>query len=338
MEKPLQQCAFCPDGKHDGVKVLLTGAAGFIGSALITELNQCGYSDLVLADRFTGDGKNRYLAGKAFSERIEASELFHRLKHQPDIDFVFHLGGRTAEKDDFVNQNVLYAQELFRWCAQHKVPFLYASSSSTYGSGSLGYDDSEEQLHLLAPLNDYGKSKHAFDQWACTQKPDFPWAGLKIFNVFGANEYHKGVSASVAFKSFFEIRDTGKVVLFGSSSPAYGPGEQLRDFIYVQDVVRVFCWFLMQYQRRAMPSGIYNLGTGRGRSFNDVARSVFRAIGATEHIEYKPIPEKILAGYPEKTVARIDKLRRAGYLQPMTALEDAIEDLVKNYLQTQRVM
>lgn len=316
------------------MKILITGAAGFIGSSLLAELNERGYTELILVDNFFKPGKDRYLADKTFERSVNSPDLFDFLHQNPDVDFVFHLGGKTADKDDFINQNLLFSKRLFAWCSDKRIPMVYASSSSTYGDGKQGYSDDEEKLHALQPLNEYGKSKHEFDKWITGLKDASPFAGLKIFNVFGSNEYHKKMSASVAFKSFFEIKDTGKVVLFGSSSPAYGPGEQLRDFVYVKDVANVFCWFLERWVQGAepFPSGIFNVGTGIGRRFNDVARAVFRAINLSENIEYKPIPEHILGSYPENTVAEIGKLRAAGYNHPFSSLEDAVDDMVRNYL------
>lgn len=317
------------------MNIMITGAAGFIGSCLVTELNRRGFTQLFLVDNFYKPDKDVYLSGKSFAGKIDSPHVFEWLAAgEVKIDFVFHLGGKTANKTDFRDANVVFSQDLFRYCDQHGIPFVYASSSYTYGAGEFGYVDHEALISKLNPLNDYAKSKHEFDLWMLHRKSATPWAGLKIFNVFGPNEYHKGLSTSVAFKSFFEIRNTGKVMLFDSSVPGYGPGDQLRDFIYVKDVVRVFCWFLKRWMQSPgqFPSGIYNLGTGTGRSFNDVARAVFSAMDLPERIEYKPIPEKILKSYPERTVAVMDKLMQAGYDEGMHSLETGMDDLVRNYL------
>ncbi|MBN9350803.1 MAG: NAD-dependent epimerase/dehydratase family protein [Chitinophagaceae bacterium] len=315
--------------------ILITGAAGFIGSSLVTELNLHGFNNLFLADNFTKPGKVRYLHGKSFSARIESADLFDFLNQDEQaIKFVFHLGGKTANKNDFFKQNVEFSQRLFLWSEKNQIPFVSASSSSTYGAGEFGYSDDEVLVDKLIPLNDYAKSKHEFDKWILKKKSTSPWTVLKIFNVFGPNEYHKGVSASVAFKSFFEIRETGKVILFGSSNPAYEPGEQQRDFIYIKDVVKILYWFLEGWVQHEphFASGIYNVGSGVGKSFNDVAKSVFAAMGLPEKIEYKPIPANILKSYPDSVVAPVQKLRLAGYVDKMWTLENAINDLVKNYL------
>lgn len=317
------------------VNILITGAAGFIGSSLITELNAHGQNNIYLADNFDRPGKEQYLTGKSFLRKIDSVDLFDFLESgDVTIHFVFHLGGKTANRTDFTNQNVLYPQNLFKWCCLNNVPFVYASSAATYGAGSAGYDDDEKLISTLQPVSDYGKSKHAFDLWMMEAGRNSEWAGLKIFNAFGPNEYRKGQSASVAFKSFFEIRDTGRVVLFGSSDEKFKPGEQLRDFIYVNDIIKVFYWFFEKWltNENQFPSGIFNAGAGVGRSFNDVARAVFRAMDLPVNIQYKPIPELILKNYPEYIIAKTDKLRRAGYSSTMWSLEDAVNDLVRNYL------
>lgn len=316
------------------INILITGAAGFIGSSLVTELNKNGFDHLILADNFDKSGKDRYLKGKHFLTKINFSNLFSFLQEsETSPRFVFHLGGRTSGRPEQVKQNLLFPQRLFNWCSRWNVPFVYASSSSTYGKGEFGYSDASETLPLLEPLNDYGKSKHRFDVWISGQEKSAPWTGLKIFNVYGSNEYHKGRSASVAFKSYFEIRKTGRVVLFGSSGSEYPAGEQQRDFIYIKDVTRIFYWFLDRWiqEQDEYFSGIYNVGTGAGRSFNDVVRVLFRSMNLPEEIQYKPIPEDIRPYYAGCAVAEISKLRSSGYQSQMWALEEGIEDLVKNY-------
>lgn len=315
--------------------ILITGAAGFIGSSLVTELNDRGYNSLILVDNFNKPGKDQYLGGKFFLRRVNSDELFDFLDNgDTKVHFIFHLGGKTAYKTDFTNQNLLYPQILFEWCRSHGVPIVYASSAATYGAGSAGYDDNEELISALQPISDYGKSKQMFDLWMMENGGKSEWAGLKIFNAFGPNEYHKGQSISVPFKSFFEIRNTGEVVLYGSSDEKYKSGDQLRDFVYIKDIIGVFYWFFEMWltQKNQFPSGIFNVGTGVGRSFNDVARAVFRAMKLPERIEYKPIPENVLKNYPEYIIAKTDKLRRAGYSSTMWSLEDAVNDLVRNYL------
>jgi len=317
------------------LNIMVTGAAGFIGSSLVTELNSHGYFDLILVDNFSKPGKERYLSNKLYLQRVEVSALLKYLNEDdPDIHFVFHLGGMTANKDDFRTQNVIFARQLALWCFSKNIPFVYASSSSTYGAGGYGYSDDEKLISYLIPLNDYGRSKQEFDLWMLNQGSLNTWAGLKLFNVFGPNEYHKGKSASVAFKSFFEIRETGSVTLFGASRPQYRDGDQLRDFIYVKDVVDIFYWFFERLLKSGpdFPSGIFNVGTGIGRSFNDVAKAVFKSMNLPAQIEYRDIPDEVLKSYPENVVADINKLREAGYQRIMWSLDDAIDDMVKNYL------
>lgn len=322
----------------DSPRILITGAAGFIGSSLVTELNRRGYSNLILVDNFHKPDKEKYLAGKTFSKKIISDNLFSFLD-QEKIDFVFHLGGKTSYKNDFTNQNLVFPQNLYRLCNEKNIPFVYASTSSTYGAGEHGYDDDESRIKLLQPLDDYGVSKNEFDKWILNQPKGGGFAGLKIFNVYGPNEYHKGASRSVAFKSYFEIKETGKVVLYGSSTPSFGPGDQQRDFIYVKDVIRICCWFLERWltSPKSFPTGIYNTGTGIGRSFNDVARAVFKAMDLPERIEYKPIPENILSSYRESVIAPMGKLFKAGFNEKMFSLEEGVRDLVQNYLSAQKV-
>lgn len=320
--------------------IVITGAAGFIGSSLVTEMNRHNIQHLFLVDNFSGPEKDQFINGKSFQKKIDAPELFTFLESGAiRIDFVFHLGGKTANKTDFTDQNVDYPKKLFSWCRLNGVPFIYASSAATYGSGNNGYDDDEKLIPSLHPLSEYGKSKHAFDLWMMHQQPEGPWAGLKIFNAFGPNEYRKGRSASVAFKSFFEIRDTGRVVLFDSSDKKFGPGDQLRDFIYIKDIVKVLYGFFERWQRQEerFPSGIFNVGTGVGSSFNDVAGWVFDAMGIPRKIAYKPIPEAVLVNYPENMIAKMDKLRSVGLVPEMWTPQAAINDLVNNYLKSGKI-
>lgn len=319
-------------------RILITGAAGFIGSSLVTELNRRRFDNLVLADHFHKPDKETYLKGKRYYRKINAEEIF-TLIDSGEIQFVFHLGGKTSYKTDFTNQNLLYPQRLYSRCVDKHIPFVYASTSSTYGAGENGYDDDENRIRLLKPLDDYGISKHEFDKWILSQGERGMYGGLKIFNVYGPNEYHKGASRSVAFKSYFEIKETGRVQLYGSSTPSFGPGDQQRDFIYVKDVISICCWFLDQWMNSpaAFPTGIYNAGTGVGRSFNDVAKAVFKAMNLPVRIDYKPIPEAILSSYRERVVAPMEKLFSTGFDKKMFSLEEGVQDLIGNYLSVQRM-
>ncbi|HTX88436.1 MAG TPA: ADP-glyceromanno-heptose 6-epimerase, partial [Bacteroidales bacterium] len=244
--------------------LLITGAAGFIGSCLVSKLNNKGYRDLVISDDFTRAGKQKNWEKKAYREKVDRKALFDWLESHPhDIDFIFHIGARTDTTEFdwkvFEELNLDYSRKIWNFCTDYRIPLIYASSAATYGDGKLGYDDDPRLIPLLKPLNPYGISKNEFDKWVLTQEHQPPcWYGLKFFNVYGPNEYHKGRMASVIFHAFNQVRDTGQVKLFRSHHPAYRDGEQLRDFIYVKDVVEVMLW-LMNHRN---DPGIYNLGTG----------------------------------------------------------------------------
>ena len=249
------------------------------------------------------------------------------------MEFIFHLGARTDTTEqsrsvlDLLNLD--YSKQMWQACCRYQLPLVYASSAATYGLGTVGYDDDEALLHLLQPLNAYGDSKNDFDKWAVAQpeKPFF-WAGLKFFNVYGPNEYHKGRMASVILHAYQQIQQTGSMTLFRSHNPDYADGEQKRDFVYVKDVVEV-CYFLMQTRQH---SGIYNLGTGEARTFLDLALNTFAALGRTADIQFQDTPEVIRDKYQYFTQANMEKLRSIGYDRPFTRLEDGIADYVQNYL------
>lgn len=314
--------------------IVVTGAAGFIGSCLVRGLNDKGLTDLILVDDFSNGEKNKNLAGKKFTDKIERKDFLQWFeKHSAEISFVFHIGARTDttefNKAIFDELNVSYTQSLWKICSEHKIPFVYASSAATYGLGEHGYEDDETKIPLLKPLNPYGDSKNEFDKWALKQDEQPPyWIGLKFFNVYGPNEYHKGRMASVIFHAYRQIKEKGMVKLFRSHHPGYKDGEQLRDFIYVKDVVKV-CLFLYDKKIR---SGIYNLGTGRARTFLDLARNSFKAAGAKEQIEFVDTPADIRDKYQYFTEAKMEKLISRGYKEEFYSLEEGIDDYVKNYL------
>lgn len=315
--------------------IIVTGAAGFIGSCLVSRLNQAGIRDIVISDDFSKKDKERNLIGKLFYQEVPRSELCDWIEDNANIvDFVIHIGARTDttefNKEIFDRLNLHYTQALWNLCVKHNIPFIYASSAATYGLGEFGYDDEDESIiPKLKPLNPYGDSKNDFDKWALAQskKPPY-WIGLKFFNVYGPNEYHKGRMASVIFHAFNQVKQNGKVKLFRSHNPNYKDGGQLRDFVYVKDVCNVI---LFLYKHRA-PSGIYNLGTGKARSFEDLAKATFKAMGAPENIEYIDTPLDIRDKYQYFTEAKMNKLRKAGYNKPFSTLEEGVEDYVKNYL------
>ncbi len=314
--------------------ILLTGAAGFIGSYLLGNLNRKGYGQIIIADDFSRADKEVNYSSKKFIARVEREELFDWLvKENSAIDFVFHLGARTdtTEFDYAVHEklNVEYSKKIWNYCTERNIPLVYASSAATYGSGELGYKDSHEIVGQLKPLNPYGVSKNEFDKWALAQNTCPPhWAGLKFFNVYGPNEYHKGRMASVIFHSLNQIQATGKVKLFKSHRPDFADGQQLRDFIYVEDVAKVCCWLM----DNTVASGLYNLGTGKARSFEDLVKATFAGMDKEPVIEYIDMPEDIRDKYQYFTEADMTKLISAGYDDPFFSLEKGVVDYVRQFL------
>lgn len=315
--------------------IIVTGAAGFIGSRLLAELQERGYTDLVAVDDFSRADKARNLEGIRLSHRVERKEFPAWIDaNENQIQFIFHLGARTDttefDKAIFDELNVRSSQDIWERCVRYAIPMVYASSAATYGGGELGYGDTDDMLPFrLKPLNPYGESKNEFDKWALQQqKKPFFWAGLKFFNVYGPNEYHKGRMASVVFHAFNQIRDTGGMKLFRSHRPDYKDGEQLRDFVYVKDLCDV-CIFLMEHRKH---SGIYNLGSGKARTFLDLARNVFKAMGKPERIEFIDTPIDIRDKYQYFTEAEMGKLRGIGYDKPFHTLEEGVADYVTGYL------
>lgn len=320
--------------------IVVTGAAGFIGSALVGELLKQGWADIVAVDDFSYPQKAPNLEGKKLTAKVERNEFFPWLeKNQKLVQFIFHLGARTdtTEFDTtvFDELNVRYSQQMWEACVKFAIPLVYASSGATYGNGELGYGDTDDTLpQRLVPLNPYGESKNNFDIWALAQeRQPFFWAGLKFFNVYGPNEYHKGRMASVIFHAFNQIKSTGAMKLFRSHDPNYKDGEQQRDFIYVKDLCNV-CLFLMEHRKN---SGLYNLGTGKARTFLDLAKATFKAMGKPENITFIDTPLDIRDKYQYFTEAKMEKLKGIGYAVPFTGLEDGIGDYVKYYLEPHRI-
>src|ERR1035437_8266332 len=314
--------------------IVVTGAAGFIGSCLVSRLNQEGFKDIVIVDDFSRTDKNKNLAEKIFSKEVHRDIFPGWLReNQRLVQFVFHVGARTDttefDKKIFDKLNLNFSKNVWKVCSEFGIPLVYASSAATYGSGEFGYDDDSSLIEKLHPMNPYGESKNDFDKWVLKQehKPGF-WVGLKFFNVYGPNEYHKGRMASVVLHAFNQIQKTGKVKLFRSHNPNYKDGEQLRDFIYVKDVTEVCLWFL----RTRKNSGIYNLGSGKARTFLDLANSVFSSLGKNPEIEFIDTPEDIRDKYQYFTEAKMEKLRHIGCDVKFTTLEDGIKDYVKNYI------
>jgi ADP-L-glycero-D-manno-heptose 6-epimerase len=320
--------------------IVVTGAAGFIPSVLVSKLNDAGYTDLILVDDFSRPDRKRNYIDKRFRQKIDRKDFIKWFANSGNfVDFVFHLGARTdtAEFDYTILEalNVTYSQEIWKLCAKFDIPLVYASSAATYGGGELGYKDDEDLAFQLKPLNPYGISKNEFDKWAIqqTEKPPF-WAGLKFFNVYGANEYHKGRMASVIFHSYNQIKANGQVKLFRSHHPDFKDGEQLRDFIYVKDLVNV-CLFLKEKHPQ---SGIFNLGTGKARSFLSLAQSVFAALEIPENIIFVDMPIDIRDKYQYFTEADMTKIKKIGYDTPFTSLENGVKDYVQNYLMMDKIL
>lgn len=325
--------------------IIVTGAAGFIGSCLVGYLNQQGYENLVLVDEFDREDKELNLLQKKYKVRVEREGFFEWIsKEDIKVDFVFHLGARTdtTEFDYSIHQklNVEYSQHMWNYCTAQQIPLVYASSAATYGSGELGYDDTHELPEQLKPLNPYGVSKNEFDKWVLRHIEDGKhcppfWAGLKFFNVYGPNEYHKARMASVIFHSFNQIKQNGLVKLFRSHKEGFSDGEQLRDFVYVKDVVNVCTWLMEAFATRELSSfssGLYNLGTGKARSFNDLVYATFAGLDLEPRIEYIDMPEDIRDKYQYFTEARMTKLESAGYKKPFHSLEEGVSDYVRHYL------
>ncbi|HVW58767.1 MAG TPA: ADP-glyceromanno-heptose 6-epimerase [Puia sp.] len=314
--------------------IVVTGAAGFIGSCLAGYLNQQGLTELILVDAFGDADKDKNLRGKQFACKVEREIFFDWLeKHQPRLRFVFHIGARTdtTEFDYSIHEhlNVEYSRKVWNYCTEKQVPLVYASSAATYGAGELGYEDRHDIIPSLQPLNPYGVSKNEFDKWVLQQAAHPPfWAGLKFFNVYGPNEYHKARMASVIFHAFNQIRANGVVKLFRSHRPDFKDGQQLRDFVYVKDLLKI-CYWLMENRP---VSAIYNLGTGKARSFEDLARATFAGLDLAPNIVFIDMPEDIRDKYQYFTEANMDKLRAAGYKDAFYSLEEGVGDYVRNYL------
>jgi len=320
------------------IMIVITGAAGFIGSVVAGYLNEEKYENLVLVDAFNRQDKMINYENKKFKQLVERDAIFEWIeKNHKDVDWVIHLGARTDTTEFdvkvFDKLNLNYSKDIWKICTKYEIPLIYASSAATYGMGEFGYEDNHAIVDELKPLNPYGESKNDFDKWALgqTETPSF-WAGLKFFNVYGPNEYHKGRMASVIFHAYKQIKEKGTVNLFRSHHPDFEDGMQLRDFIYVKDVSKVI-YFLM---KNKPANGLYNLGTGKARAFLDLAKSTFRALGKTPEISFVDTPIDIRDKYQYFTEAKMDKLRKAGYKEKFISLEEGVDDYVKNYLETWR--
>jgi len=315
--------------------IVVTGGAGFIGSAIVWKLNQLGENKIIIVDELGSDDKWKNLVPLKFEDFIYKEDFISRIIDEDvpyDISAIIHMGANssTTEKDadHLFSNNYQYTKELAAYCLEKEIRFIYASSAATYGDGSLGFDDDENKLDTLCPLNMYGYSKQLFDLWANKNGLFDKIVGLKYFNVYGPNEYHKGDMRSVIHKAFEQIRDTGKVKLFKSLNPKYKDGEQLRDFIYVKDAVDMTLFFL----DKPNVNGLFNLGTGKARTWNDLVSSIFKSLNKEVNIEYIDLPQHLREKYQYFTEANMSKIKKAGFNSSISSLEDGVADYVKNYL------
>ena len=318
--------------------IVITGGAGMIGSMIAWHLNTVlERDDLVIVDRLQHAEQWQNLVHRQYANYLDKDELFDWLETANGIDAVIHMGAisATTERDfnKLAQDNIRYSQRLWAWCAEHQVPFLYASSAATYGDGEQGYDDNADDIDQLRPLNGYGYSKQFFDQWALRQvrlQRSAPpqWCGFKFFNVYGPNEYHKERMASVALHSFHQFREHGTVKLFKSHKAGYEDGMQLRDFVYVKDAAAAVVHFL----QHPAHSGIYNIGTGQARAFKDLATAVMSSMNRTPSITYIDMPQDLHGKYQYFTEANVGRLRAAGFNTPFRTLEEGVRDYVQHYL------
>lgn len=316
--------------------IIVTGGAGFIGSALVWALNKKGREDILIVDHFGENDKYKNLVSLKFMDvfdRDDFGQMVHDgfLKNNK-VDVVYHLGACSSttqlDMNFLLRNNFEYTKFLCGHSVNNNIRFVYASSAATYGEGLQGYDDDESKLDTLRPLNPYGYSKQLFDQWAKREGYLDKIAGMKYFNVFGPNEYHKGDMQSIVSKAYKQVKEKGKARLFKSYSKEYKDGEQKRDFIYVKDAVDMTIYF----GENKIVNGIYNVGTGQANTFNAFVKPIFKALGVKENIEYFEMPEVLQGRYQDFTQANMDKIRKAGYKGEFTGIEDAVIDYVKNYL------
>lgn len=319
------------------MSIIVTGGAGFIGSCVVRTLNDMGIEDIIIVDHITTTDKWMNMRNKRYREYINRDEFLARLpEFAGEVTHIIHMGAcsATTERDfDFLYKNNFeYTKALWKFCADNQISYIYASSAATYGDGASGFDD-EDDIKKLMPLNGYGYSKQLFDLWVEKElkagaKTPKQHVGFKFFNVYGPNEYFKGSMASVIFHSYNKIRETGKMGLFKSYKEGYADGQQLRDFVYVKDICKVIK-FMMEHENI---NGLYNLGTGKARSFYDLAASTFRAMGLEPNIEFVDMPETLREKYQYYTQASMKKLRYAGYTEEFYSLEEGCRDYVQNYL------
>jgi ADP-L-glycero-D-manno-heptose 6-epimerase len=308
--------------------IILTGGAGFIGSCFLWKLNQEGIRDVLVVDHLDKDEKWKNLIGKSYYDYIQKGDFFNAVisKRVPKPQVIIHLGACSStilsDANHYIKDNYEYSKILALWAFELGIPFIYASSAATYGNGDLGYDDDLAKIKELVPLNMYGYSKHMFDLWLLNNNYMNKASGIKFFNVFGPNEYHKGDMRSVICKNYDEVSQKGLIKLFKSYNEKYSDGGQCRDFVYIKDVIDIM-YFLFKNPSK---TGIFNLGTGKSRTWRDVAKSMFAAVGKEENIEYIDMPDYLRPKYQYFTEAKMDNLRKAGYDKPFMELEDSVKD------------
>lgn len=315
--------------------IVVTGGAGFIGSAIVWKLNQLGKSKIIIVDELGEDEKWKNLVGLKYEDFVNKLEFIEQILDDVvpyNIEAIIHMGANssTTEKDadHLLDNNYNYTKELAKYCVEKNLRFIYASSAATYGDGAYGFDDDENKIETLRPLNMYGYSKQLFDIWAKRNGVINQIVGIKYFNVYGPNEYHKADMRSVVHKAFEQIKNTGKVKLFKSLNPNYKDGEQMRDFIYIKDAIEMTLFFLDNPNK----NGIYNVGAGKARTWNDLVSALFNAVGKPLNIEYIELPNHLAEKYQYFTEANLDKIKSAGYKKPTTSLEEGVSNYVKNYL------
>ncbi len=320
--------------------IVVTGAAGFIGSCIVARLNERGLKDLILVDNLSNPLKKKNLEGKKYADYFDKKDFIKMVKTQKlssSVKSIIHMGACSSttlqDAEYFEENNFQYTVELAKWALEHKARYIYASSAATYGDGSIGYKDDDASVRRCKPLNLYGMSKQKFDEWVLDHKLSNQVVGLKFFNVFGPNEYHKGDMRSVVAKAYKTVVTEKKMKLFKSDRPDYKDGEQKRDFIYVKDAVDVVLFF----QDNPQVNGIYNTGTGQARSWNDLARALFAAVNLPPNIEYTDMPDQLKGKYQYFTQADMTKLKNAQYKKPFTSLEAAVKEYA-GYLQDERCM
>jgi len=315
--------------------IVVTGGAGFIGSALVWRLNQLNKKNIIIVDRLGSDEKWKNLVPLRYADYFDKMDFIDQIVNDEidfDIEAIIHMGANSAttetDADHLMDNNYKYTQALARYSLEKNIRFIYASSAATYGDGSLGFDDDDKNCLNLRPLNMYGYSKNLFDQYAYNNRMLDKITGIKYFNVYGPNESHKGDMRSVVHKAFEQVRDYGKVKLFKSLHPKYKDGEQMRDFVYVKDAVEMTLFFLEHKDK----NGLYNVGGGKARTWNDLVAALFNAVGKPIDIEYIDLPAHLAEKYQYFTEANLDKIKKAGSSAPKFSLEEGVTDYVQNYL------